>query len=84
VRCHRDCHGAGGWRRQFHTPGGGARRCNKKFEPRPQLSKADRAIPAYRRWLTQFGNADSVTYEEAVKAYVGDQLGFPVDAKLDW
>jgi len=48
------------------------------------LSKADRAIPAYRRWLTQFANPDSISYEEAVKAYVGDQLGFPVDAKLDW
>jgi hypothetical protein len=36
------------------------------------------------RWMTQFNTPDSVSFEEATKSHLRDELGLPVDAKLDW
>ena len=57
---------------------------NKRYEPRPILSKADKAIAAYRRWTTQFWTPAAVTFEEATRAHVAREMGLPADAKLEW
>lgn len=58
--------------------------CNKRYECKPNLTKADKSIPVYRRWITQFTTPDAVTFEEAAKAHIRDELGLPSDATLDW
>ncbi len=57
---------------------------NKKYEPKPFLSSADTGIPAYRRWVAQFANEHSVSYEEAVRQHVRDSMGLPAGASLAW
>ena len=37
---------------------------NKRYEPKPLLSAADKAIPRYRRWTTQFWGEGAITFEE--------------------
>lgn len=54
--------------------------CAKRFEPRPVLSKADRGIPSYRRWVGQFYGSGSISFEEAVRQHAADAMGLPADA----
>lgn len=56
-----------------------AHRSNKRYEPRPTLSKADRSIAQYRRWIGQF-TRDAISFEEAVRIQAHNELGLPADA----
>jgi cholesterol 7-desaturase len=61
----------------------------KRYEPKPFLSGADKGIPAYRRWVTQFydpkrGDGSytyppAITFAEAASQYARDLLGLPAE-----
>lgn len=57
---------------------------NKRFEPRPVLSTADKGIAAFRRWTAQFWHAGSITFEEAQRQHIADKLGLPTGAAAVW
>lgn len=57
---------------------------NKRFEPRPVLSTADKGIAAFRRWTAQFWHAGSITFEEAQRQHIADKLGLPAGAAAVW
>ena len=50
---------------------------SKRYAPKPILTSADKAVAAYRRWIGQFSNASSITYEEAAQAHARDVAGMP-------
>jgi hypothetical protein len=57
---------------------------NKQYAPRPVLSSADKGIPVYRRWVTQFCHEGSISYEEAAKQHLRDKLGLPAGCTTSW
>jgi cholesterol 7-dehydrogenase len=48
---------------------------SKRYVSRPHLSTADKSVAAYRRWVMQFSNAASISYEEAARAHARDVAG---------
>lgn len=56
----------------------------KVYMPKPLLSREDKAIVTYRRWIQQFFTPASLSFEDAVRQHAMDAMGLPEDAKLDW
>ena len=54
---------------------------SKVYKKQPMLSSADKAVASYLRWINQFSNAFSITFEEAAKAHSRDMAGLPT---LSW
>ena len=57
---------------------------SKRFVAKPILSTADKAVASYRRWVAQFSNPSSISYEEAARAHARDVAGMPSGAALAW
>jgi cholesterol 7-dehydrogenase len=55
---------------------------SKVYKRQPMLSSADKAVASYLRWINQFSNPASITFEEAAKAHARDMAGLP--SALAW